>query len=156
MALQTFDGIPDVNRAMRRYLVHAETQMGKKSAERKLAQDTFDRLEQLADSPSPVDSMVNTAELLYARRNELDTEGRGLAYGLFSYAYQMGFHGLRDDNRGMRIAQSMARDDGEAGDWPAADTDPGARPEFIRREEEAAPAAPPPPPAAVQPPAADA
>jgi len=155
MTLQTFDGIPDVNRATRRYIGHAESQMAKKNAERKLSQDTFDRLENLADSPSPVDAMVRIAELLYARRNELDSEGRGFAYGLFTFATQMGFHGLRDDNRGMRIAQSMARDDGEPGDWPDPETDPGARQEFIVRTEEEAPAAPPPPPA-VQPPAADA
>lgn len=148
--MQTFADIPAVTKGVRRYLSHVETQMEDAAAPLRMSQDTFDRFEALSDSPSAVDVMVNAGELLYARRSELDSVGRNFVHALMTLAWQGGFYELRKDNRALRIAQSMARDEGEeapAGSaWPDPATDPGARPQFLATVgQEPAPLPPPPP-----------
>jgi hypothetical protein len=93
----------EARRAIRRYMAHAEG---------KLPDDTFARLEELADSPSPVDQLVGACELLYARRDEIDQEGQELVEALAAFAALNGFHGMATDNRGGLIAQAMRRDSG--------------------------------------------
>lgn len=128
--------ITEANRAVRRYLVVGEDA---------LPADTFDKLEKLADSPSPVDVIVGAAELLYARPAELDDAGKVLVAQLASFAAINGWHGLATDNRGGRIAQAMARELGvepPAGtDWPVADTDPTPKREMVRTDPVDEPAA---------------
>lgn len=128
--------ITEANRAVRRYLVIGEDT---------LPADTFDKLEKLADSPSPVDVIVGAAELLYARSTEIDDAGRVLIAQLASFAAINGWHGLATDNRGGRIAQAMARELGvepPAGtDWPVADTDPTPKREMVRADPVDEPAA---------------
>ena len=95
--------IPGARRALRQYLVHADG---------KLPADTFAMLEDMVDSPSPVDAIVRSAELLYARRDQLDDEGRTLVGQLASFAAVNAWHGMGDANRGGLIAQAMRRDMG--------------------------------------------
>lgn len=127
--------ITDANRAIRKYLAIGEDV---------LPEDTFEKLEALADSPSPVDVIVGTAELLYARPTEIDDAGRVLVAQLASFAGINGWHGLATDNRGGRIAQAMAREIGiepPAGtEWPAADTDPAPKREMLRTDPAETPA----------------
>jgi hypothetical protein len=129
--------ITGARRAIRGFLVHADGV---------LPADTFAKLEDLADSPSPVDQIARTAELLYARRDELDDEGRTLVGQLASFAATNGWHGMADANRGGLIAQAMRRDmglvvePGQPKPQPVAE-DPTPAQEFVKPEE-VAPAAP--------------
>ena len=109
--------IASARKALRRYLVHAEDQ---------LPDDTFARLEELNDSPSPVDTIVRSAELLYARRDQLDDEGFTITAQLASFAAANGWHGMATDNRGGLIAQAMRR---ELGEEPGAGQPPFQPPE---------------------------
>lgn len=132
--METIADIPAARRALRVYLVHAEGQ---------LSEDTFTRLEKLADSPSPVDQIARSAELLYARRAELNDAGRTVAAQLASFAAVNAWHGMADANRGGLIAQAMRRDLGirrEAGQpaYQKPDDDPEARPEYAPPVEAAA------------------
>lgn len=123
--------ITGARRAIRGYLAYADG---------KLPADTFIRLEDLADSPSPVDQIARSAELLYARRDELDDEGRTLVGQLASFAATNGWHGMADGNRGGLIAQAMRRDmglmvePGQPKPQPAAD-DPKPAAEFVKEDE---------------------
>jgi hypothetical protein len=157
--MQTFADIPAVTKGVRRYLSYVETQMEDADAPLRMSQDTFDRLEALSDSPSTIDVMVNAGELLYARRNELDSAGRNFVHALMTLAWQGGFYDLRKDNRGIRIAQSMARDEGEQPPvgmaWPDPSTDPSAAPQFLAPVATPEAAAPPPPPSVPVTPAAE-
>lgn len=127
--------ITGARRAIRGYLAYADG---------KLPADTFTRLEDLADSPSPVDQIARSAELLYARRNELDDEGRTLVGQLASFAATNGWHGMADGNRGGLIAQAMRRDmglkvePGQPKPQPAAD-DPEPVAELVPPAETPAP-----------------
>ena len=138
------DALADITaarRALRTYLAHADGT---------LPADTFNRLEELIDSPSPVDAIVRSAELLYARRDELDDEGRTIVGQLASFAAVNAWHGMADENRGGLIAQAMTRDlgikvaAGQPKPQPAED-DPAPKPEFAKPVEAdaAAPEAPP-------------
>jgi hypothetical protein len=95
--------ITGARRAIRKYLDHADGQ---------LPDDTYEKLADLADSPSPVDQIAQTAELLYARHGQLDDAGRTITGQLASFAAINGFHGMWVDNRGGRIAQAMEREMG--------------------------------------------
>jgi len=101
--ITTITDITSARRVMRRYLAHADGQ---------LPADTFEQLEKLVDSPSPVDGICRTAELLYARSNELDDEGRVACAQLASFAATNFWQGMGDGNRGGLIAQAMNRDMG--------------------------------------------
>ena len=90
-------------RVLRNYLVYAEG---------KLPDDTFTRLEALVDSPSGVDAVCKVAELLYARRDQLDEEGRTVVAQLAAFAATNFWHGMGEGNRGGLIAQAMMRDNG--------------------------------------------
>lgn len=98
-----------------------------------------------ADNPSPVDRIVKTGELLYARLDDLTQAGKRLVADLIGYATVASWHGLGADERGMRIIKAARRelgDESPTGSWPDPETDPEPKPEF------AAPAeAPPVPPA---------
>lgn len=95
--------IPGARRALRQYLVYADG---------KLPEATYTRFEELTDSPSPVDQIVRSTELLYAKREELDDEGRTLVAQLAGFAAVNAWHGMADGNRGGLIAQAMRRDMG--------------------------------------------
>lgn len=97
--------IAGAKRALRIYLATSAAQ---------LQADTLQRLEELADSPSPVDTIARSAELLYARADELDSDGRTLVAQLASFAALNGWHGMADGNRGGLIAQVMLGTIGDA------------------------------------------
>lgn len=134
MAIPAFADITAARRAIRAYL---------RTADDHLAEDTLATFEDLADSPSPVDQIVRSADLLYARRDELNDEGRNLVGGLASFAATNFWHGMATDNRGGRIAQAMERDLGRKTPNPQ-DGDPQPAREYIRQEQPApaVPAAP--------------
>lgn len=77
---------------------------------------------------SAVDLVVNTAEGIYARRDNLDAATLQLAAGLAAFAGVWGFHGMADDNRGQRMAFALRRDSGEEAplgtEWPDPSQDP--------------------------------
>lgn len=66
-----------------------------------------------AASPSPVDQIVGTMELLYANKADLTDEAKDLVGGLAAFATTNAWHGLAEDNRGNLIVQAMRRDLGE-------------------------------------------
>jgi len=118
--------ITAARRVMRQYLAHAEG---------KLPDDTFEQLETLSDSPSPVDQIVRTADLLYARRDELDDAGRTAGAQLASFAAVNAWHGMGGaSNRGGLIAQALLRDI-DAGEVTSDDADPAPAPGSIRQPE---------------------
>lgn len=122
------DALPDItsaNRAIRRYLA---------SADGKIPADTFAKVEALFDSPSPVDAICRSAELLYARRDEIDDDGKVLAGQLASFAATNGWHGMSEGNRGGLMMQALGRK-------AAKDGDPQPKAEFLRENEPVAPPA---------------
>lgn len=133
--------IADVQQALRllrRYLAHAEATM---------PEALFERLEGTVDSPSQVDAIVGTAELLYANHGDLDDEGRTITAQLASFSAVNMWHGLSIDNRGGKIAQAMAREmgaevlPGQPAPQPAEE-DPAPKDHLVI----APPSAPPPAP----------
>jgi hypothetical protein len=113
--------IADARRALRRFLPHGEEA---------LSPALFEQLEELVDSPSPVDAIVRSAELLYARRAELDDEARDLVGRLAAFAGVNGWHGMATANRGGLILQAMERDV-EAAAVSIDEIDPAAAPEYV-------------------------
>ncbi len=63
----------------------------------------------LRQGQSPVDAVARGAEILYARRSELDKEGVTLAAGLALTAAKWGFHSMSEEDRGLRIAEALAK-----------------------------------------------
>lgn len=61
-------------------------------------------------SASPVDQIVKTGELLYARHNDCCPEASELAAGLIALATAHEWHGLAEDARGSKIVQALRRD----------------------------------------------
>ena len=59
---------------------------------------------------SPVDAVVKAAELIYARRADLQPKALALGAALAVLAESYNFHGLATDNRGTRMALSLMRD----------------------------------------------
>lgn len=59
---------------------------------------------------SPVDTIVNFAEKVYANVDLFDEEAKDIAAGCALLAAQYGFHGLNIDNRGALMA-SVLRDE---------------------------------------------
>jgi hypothetical protein len=77
-------------------------------------------------SLSPVVSICETGEALYAATAYLDNPGRVLCAQLISFAAENGWHGLASP-RGMGITRAMLRDAGEeapSGKWPKPSEDP--------------------------------
>lgn len=101
--MPAYADITEARRAIRQYLAHADG---------KLDAATFARLEELTDSPSPVDQIVGACELLFARRDEIDAQGQELVEGLAAFSATNGWHGMATANRGGLIAQAMRRDRG--------------------------------------------
>lgn len=129
--MQPIADITAARRAIRQYLAHAEG---------KLPDDTFEQFEKLADSPSPVDQIVRCADLLYARRDELDDEGRTVAAQLAAFAATNFWHAMGEGNRGGLIAQALMRDV-EAGEVTQDDADPAPNPASVRQPEPVSPTA---------------
>jgi hypothetical protein len=124
--MEPIEDITGARKVIRRYLAHAEG---------KLPDDTFEQLEKLSDSPSPVDQIVRTVDLLYARRDELD--GRTAVAQLASFAATNYWHGMGASNRGGLIAQAMMRDV-DTGEAKVEDADPTPSASFIRRPDQEA------------------
>ncbi len=122
-----FADIPEARRAMRRYLSVAEGV---------LPQPTFERLEDLADSPSPTEVIATSAELLYARRHQLDDAGRTITGQLAAFAAAWGLFGMATANRGGLIFQAMGRDLA-AGEVATDAVDPAPAPQFVEQPEAA-------------------
>ena len=115
------EDIVSARRSLRGYLAYADG---------KLPADTFEKLETLADSPSPVDQICRSAELLYARRDELDATGRDVAGELAAFAATNGWHGMADGNRGGLIYQALK-------DATPGASDPAPATEFVKAAENA-------------------
>jgi hypothetical protein len=85
-----------------------------------------------------VDHIVKTLEALYAVNSKLDDAGKTLIGQLAAFATPLGWHGLRDDNRGLAIQLAMQRDTGEAAParapWPKADDDPVPKEAYLTPE----------------------
>lgn len=88
-------------------------------------------------APSPVDKIVNAAEIFYAARFELDKDALAIGAQLAMFAYANGWGTMRD--RGASIALSMQREAGfesASGDpWPKSDNDLAPLPQFEASEE---------------------
>lgn len=93
---------------------------------------------------SPVDTIVKTAETLYAAGDEVGAAGRQMAAELFYAASYHGWHGVNAEGRAARIIAAIRRDLGEDAPvmgWPDPATDPDARAEFVVADPEPAPPA---------------
>lgn len=110
-----------------------------------LPQRLIDSLEEATRKLSPVDAAVTAAEALYAFRDDLDTEGRELAYRLIAFGNTMGFHRLGGE-RGTNMCKALLRDMQIAPppgmEWPAADEDPEVDETYLVAAQVAAPPVP--------------
>ncbi|MBC2668761.1 hypothetical protein ACFOON_15160 [Novosphingobium piscinae] len=93
-----------------------------------LPQGPKDALLASGSKVSPVDKLVEVAEVLYAARGDLDEDGLTIAGQIAEFCTRNGWHGLADDARGERMVAAIRRDLGEphpsGGQWPAPETDP--------------------------------
>jgi len=83
-----------------------------------------------AGQASPVDTIVQTGELLYGLGDGGTAETRALAARLIEFATRYGWHELSADSRGARIMAALLRDLGEdapIGGWPDPARDPAPR-----------------------------
>lgn len=101
-----------------------------------LAETTREHVVAAMAMPSSVDAIVTAMEALYADHANIGETGRNLVGALAGFASINGFHGLQNDDRGMRIARAMQRELGETppagASWPDASTDPAADPRFAK------------------------
>ena len=114
--------LAEANRAQRAYFM---------TAAGALADDTRDVLDTLLDAPVRPPALVDTAELLFARRDELDNAGRELVIGLAGFAFNFGLFALGRDDRASRVIAAMRRDI-EAGAVVTDDGDPVPEERFAR------------------------
>jgi hypothetical protein len=83
---------------------------------------------------SPVDTIVKTAETLYAAKDEIGDPGKQMCAELFYTASFHGWHGVNGAGRAGKIIAAMRRDLGEdapAMGWPDPENDPAAKPEYV-------------------------
>ena len=102
-----------------------------------LPADVADRMRAIAAEISPVTAIVDGAELIFARREDLDADQLRLGAGLISFATENGWHGLAADGRGVGILRALRRDAGDEpvnGDWPDPADDPEIQPRFSKPE----------------------
>ncbi|WP_298195530.1 hypothetical protein [Novosphingobium sp.] len=80
---------------------------------------------------SPVDKLVEIAEVLYAARAELDEDALVIAGQVIEFCTRNGWHGLTNDDRGDRMVAAIRRQLGEphptGGEWPDPETDPAVK-----------------------------
>jgi hypothetical protein len=83
---------------------------------------------------SPVDTIVKTAETMYAARDVIGDAGKQMCAELFYTASFHGWHGVNGAGRAGKIIAAMRRDLGEeapAMGWPDAENDPEVKPEYV-------------------------
>lgn len=85
----------------------------------------------IANAASPVEAAAMTAEFLFANHSDLDPAGRDLCGSLAAFCGIHAFWGMADEQRGARIALAMRRENGEEGEFPAADLDPSPHVQFV-------------------------
>lgn len=89
--------------------------------------ETRERVEKAVAEASPVVTIMNTLEALYANPDKTDDQ-RSLILALTEFAIPQGWHGINDDNRGTKIMRAMMRDLGQTAPtgnpWPDASDDP--------------------------------
>ena len=109
-----------------------------------LPEDIQPTFRELSVSPSPVDQIVKTGELLYARREELTPAASALAAGLISFAVMQGWHGLSEGGRGEGIVVALRRELGETpptgSAWPDPEADPAPSDVYVLPAPQPAPA----------------
>ena len=127
--MQAFDNIGDARLAIMDFAANHQNE---------LPDDIKAEFRALSSSPSPVDQIVKTGELLYARRNDCCPEASELAAGLIAFATVNGWHGLTDENRGSNIVQALRRDLNQQPipgfSWPEPENDPAPLQQFAKPE----------------------
>lgn len=130
--MRTFSGIMEGARAVQDYLFTGAVG---------IPEDVNLMLRDLVGpTVSPVDTVVKTAEILYARKSEIDAEAAELASGLALLAETYNFHGLAIDERGSRMALALMRDNEIPApigiEYPDSSTDPMPQEEYVVVTEE--------------------
>lgn len=129
-----FEGIPEADAALRAFAL---------SPPASLPEHTAATLAEVQAQLSPVDRIVKSGEALYAVLTDLTIAGKELCAGLISLASPQGWHGLAEDNRGLRMVKACRRELGEespTGSWPDPESDPEPKAEYLAA---AAPETPP-------------
>lgn len=139
--MQTFTSVSDAARAVQEFLFDREAA---------LPDELREKLKLLVGpATSPVDTVVQGAELMYARKKDLAPEALALAAGLALIAEQYNFHGMAQDNRGSRVALAMLRDakarKPSLVEYPDAADDPEPKSDFMPLPEVVESDIPPPP-----------
>jgi hypothetical protein len=102
------------------------------------AGELTDRLISAISEVSPVDRFVKFGELVFANSANLPNEA--LVTGAKIIGFAAGatgvgpFHGLQEDDRGMKMAKALRRNSGEEGEWPQESEDPTPKPEYTINE----------------------
>jgi hypothetical protein len=133
MTFTSFTSVSEAARAVQDFLFDRDAA---------LPDDLREKLRNLVGpTTSPVDTVVQGAEMMYARRDELAPEAQQLAAALALVAQQYNFHGMAEDNRGSKIALAMMRDSGvpkpTAVTYPTKKNDPEPKHEFLTQDVEA-------------------
>ena len=90
--------------------------------------DVMEKLRSFVNEPSPVVACVNTAELVYARADELPAELLAMGGALASMCAAFGFHDMAMDSRGLGIAKALFKMPGVIEPAIAADSAPVPEP----------------------------
>lgn len=102
-----------------------------------LPEDIKAALLKVASEISPVSAIVGCAELIFARRAELDADTLAIASGLASFATENGWHGLASDDRGVGLVSALRRDAGDkpiSRSWPKEADDPAPLERFVKAD----------------------
>ena len=115
-----------------------------------LPEPTNEHVSKAVAEPSAIVTVMDTIEALYAMTEKTD-QVRKLIIDLVSFAMPYGWHGIYEENRGVRMILAMRRDlGGEAPEgvtWPDEADDPAPAPKFSPNNAPPAQAMPPVPPA---------
>lgn len=145
--MKQFETLGDASEAI------AEWYYGNKAA---MPETVATRVKALMGSASKVELVYETAQLVYAHRDQMMSEDLALGAGLLQLAHHYGFDGLGADDIGLRMSDVLRREAGEkcpSGSWPSKATDPESKERFALPSD--AEIAPQPPVSADQEPVAD-
>lgn len=133
MAFTSFNGVSDAARAIQDFLYDRDAA---------IPDELRTKLRNLVGpTTSPVDAVVQGAELIYARKADLDPDLLCLGAGLALIAQQYNFHSLAENDRGSKMALAMMRDGNieqpTGMTYPDVENDPEPKPEFSAETPEA-------------------
>lgn len=100
-----------------------------------LPDDVLEKLRTYVKEPSPVTACVNTAELIYARSDELPNQLLEIGASMAIMCANFGFHAMNEEGRGLGMAKELMKKPGVNIEAEAPTEAPEPKAEFMAAPE---------------------